>query len=45
MIQFTVPNGKALRGWGVLEQGFEAFNPAAASISNETPVPGQNVAY
>ena len=45
MIEFAVPNGRELRGWGVLEQGFEAFNPAAASVSNEAPVSGQNVAY
>lgn len=25
MIEFAVPNGRELRGWGVLEQGFEAF--------------------
>jgi hypothetical protein len=45
MIEFAVPNNRELRGWGVLEQGFESFSPAAASVSNETPVPGQNVAY
>ena len=45
MIEFTVPNNKELRGWGVLEQGFEAFNPTAASLSSEAPAAGQNVAY
>ena len=45
MIEFAVPNGRELRGWGVLEQGFEAFNPTAASLSSEAPAAGQNVAY
>ena len=45
MIEFAVPNNRELRGWGVLEQGFEAFNPTAASLSSEAPAAGQNVAY
>ena len=45
MIEFAVPNERYLRGWGVLEQGFEAFNPTAASLSSEAPAAGQNVAY
>ena len=44
-VHFRINNNSELRGWGVLEQGFESFNPAAASVSNEAPVPGQNVAY
>ena len=42
---FRLANGSILKGFGLLEQGFESFSPAAASVSNETPVPGQNVAY
>lgn len=42
---FKLANGSTLKGFGLLEQGFESFNPAAASVSNEAPVPGQNVAY
>lgn len=45
LVEFTAANGSLVRGWAVLEQGFESFNPAAASVSNEAPVPGQNVAY
>ena len=44
-VHFRINNNSELRGWGVLEQGFESFSPAAASVSNEAPVPGQNVAY
>jgi hypothetical protein len=42
---FRLNNGSILKGFGLLEQGFESFSPAAASVSNETPVSGQNVAY
>ena len=42
---FRLNNGSILKGFGLLEQGFESFSPAAASVSNEAPVPGQNVAY
>lgn len=42
---FKLANGSILKGFGLLEQGFDSFNPAAASVSNEAPVPGQNVAY
>ena len=45
LVEFTLANDGLVRGWGVLEQGFDSFNPAAASVSNEAPVPGQNVAY
>ena len=44
-VHFRVANGSEIRGFGLLEQGFESFSPAAASVSNEAPVPGQNVAY
>lgn len=44
-VHFRINNNSQLRGWGVLEQGFEAFNPTAASLSSEAPAAGQNVAY
>jgi hypothetical protein len=44
-VHFRINNNSELRGWGVLEQGFEAFNPTAASLSSEAPAAGQNVAY
>jgi hypothetical protein len=44
-VHFRMANGSEIKGFGLLEQGFESFNPAAASVSNEAPVPGQNVAY
>ena len=44
-VHFRINNSSELRGWGVLEQGFEAFNPTAASLSSEAPAAGQNVAY
>lgn len=44
-VHFRMANGSDIKGFGLLEQGFESFSPAAASVSNETPVPGQNVAY
>ena len=42
---FRLNNGSILKGFGLLEQGFEAFNPTAASLSSEAPAAGQNVAY
>jgi hypothetical protein len=45
LVEFTAANDSQVRGWAVLEQGFGSFSPAAASVSNEAPVPGQNVAY
>ena len=45
MIEFAVPNGRELRGWGVLEQGFAAFGPAQASVSTEKPGIGKIVNY
>lgn len=45
LVEFTAANGSYVRGWAVLEQGFESFNPAAASVSNEAPQSGASVAY
>lgn len=42
---FRLANGSILKGFGLLEQGFESFNPTAASLSSEAPAAGQNVAY
>ena len=45
LVEFSLANDALVIGWGVLEQGFEAFNPTAASLSSEAPAAGQNVAY
>ena len=44
-VHFRMANNSEIKGFGLLEQGFESFSSAAASVSNEAPVPGQNVAY
>lgn len=44
-VHFECPNDSRINGFGLLEQGFDAFTPASASLANETPVIGQEIAY
>lgn len=44
-VHFEGANDSRIYGFGLLEQGFDAFTPASASLANETPVIGQEIAY